>query len=181
MFSVSLVNLRALLCLVVLGALCACSTRPVVVQKGARDDGVWSLTGRLGISARRQHGSFTVDWQQDKDKYRIDLLGPLGVGVARVSGDADKVTLQLPRRAPLVADSPEQLLSEALGLDIPVTPLRYWVRGVPAPGPFQHTADGFRQQGWTVDYLAYEQGLPVKIRLTRPEVKMLMVVRRWTD
>lgn len=169
------------MCLALLGALCSCSTQPVVEHEGAINDGVWSMTGKLGISAGRHHDNVTVDWQQNKDKYRIDLLGPLGLGIARITGSAGKVTLKMPRRAPLVANSPEALLADSLGLDIPLTPMRYWVRGKPAPGPVQQTADGFRQFGWTIDYLAYLQGLPVKIRLTRPEVKMLIVVRRWTD
>lgn len=148
--------------------------------EGPRGDGIWSLNGRLGVSAGHRHGSFTVAWEQDRDKYTIDLLGPLGVGIAHIDGAAGKVTLKLPRHAPLVAATPEALLSKALGLQIPVTPLRYWVRGKPAPGPYQRTAKGFRQQGWNVDYLAFKKGLPVKIRLTRPKIRLLMVVRQWT-
>lgn len=152
-----------------------------MVVGGAGNDAVWSLTGRLGVVAGRRHGSFTVDWRQNRAAYSIDLLGPLGIGVARITSDGRKVTLHIARHDPVVADSAEALLAKSLGLDIPVTPMRYWVRGKPAPGAHETTADGFRQAGWTVDYLDYRQGLPVKIRLTRPEVKLLMVVRRWAS
>ena len=161
--------------------LCACSTKPLVVQRGAPDDGIWSLTGRLGVSAGDRHGSFTVDWRQDKEAYQIDLLGPMGIGVAHIAGDTDKVTLRVPRHPPMTAASAEGLLSRSLGLDIPVTPLRYWVRGKPAPGAYQQMADGFSQLGWKVEYLAYARGLPTRIRMTRPEVKLLMVVRQWIN
>ena len=165
--------------LVLLGLVSACATRPVVIGSGG--DQVWTLNGRLGISAGRRHGTFTIDWQEKKDSYRIDLLGPMGIGVARVTGDGSKVMLELPNQAPLVANSPDRLLSDSLGLDIPVTPLRYWVRGGPAPGPYSKTSTGIRQMGWQIDYLEYADGLPVKIKLARPEVKLMMVVRRWTD
>ncbi|HKI73158.1 MAG TPA: lipoprotein insertase outer membrane protein LolB [Pseudomonadales bacterium] len=172
---------RTVLVLSIVVLLAACATRPVVEQTGNANDAIWSLQGRLGISAGRKHGSFTVDWRQRKDDYNIDLLGPLGVGVAKITRRAGKVTLEIPHQAPLVADSADRLLSDSLGLDIPVTPLRYWIRGKPAPGSYQPTPEGFRQQGWTIAYAKYEAGLPVKIQLTRPEVRVTMVVRKWTD
>ena len=64
--------------LVLLGLVSACATRPVVIGSGG--DQVWTLNGRLGISAGRRHGTFTIDWQEKKDSYRIDLLGPMGIG-----------------------------------------------------------------------------------------------------
>lgn len=161
--------------------LTACATQPIVEQSGAPNDSIWSLQGRLGISAGRKHGTFTVDWQQHRDNYNIHLLGPLGVGVARITRKGGTVTLEIPNQAPQVADSADQLLTDSLGLTIPVTPLRYWVRGKPAPGSWRRTADGFSQQGWTIAYPKYEAGLPVKILLTRPEVHLTMVVRKWTD
>lgn len=161
--------------------LCACATRPVVVQNGIAGDNVWSLNGRIGISSGKRHGAFTVDWRQDQDDYNISLLGPMGVGAARITRRDGMVTLQVPNQDPLVARSADELLSAALGLHIPVTPLRYWVRGKPAPGYWRATPDGFVQSGWTISYLAYASGLPVKMVVSRPEVKMTMVVRKWMD
>lgn len=152
----------------------------MILHKGRAHDGIWSLSGRLGVAAGNRHGTFTVDWRQHKDNYQIVLLGPMGIGVARITGSPDRVTLKIPRHAPMTARSPEALLVRSLGLNIPVTPLRYWVRGKPAPGPYQPTSDGFKQQGWTVKYLDYLQGLPTRIRLTRPRVKLIMVVTQWT-
>lgn len=155
----------------------ACASRPIISSAG--NDDAWSLNGRIGINAGSRHGSFTVDWLQRPGHFEINLLGPLGMGVARVTGDPGRVVLDVPGQAPVVADSPDSLLKQAVGVDIPVTPLRYWVRGKPAPGPHRSTADGFHQFGWQVAYLRYEKQLPVKIRLTRPEVKVMMVVKQW--
>lgn len=161
--------------------LSACVSRPVMIGNDVVDDQVWSMSGKLGVSAGREHGTFGVNWRQDNDRYEINLLGPLGIGVARVSGEPGRVVLDVPREEPRTADSADDLLHEALGFDIPVAPLRYWIRGNPAPGPYQTTPGGLRQMGWEIEYLKYAGRLPVKMRLTRPEVKLVMVIREWVD
>jgi hypothetical protein len=58
--------------------------------------------------------------------------------------------------------------------------MRYWVRGIPAPGQrFKTIDDGFQQLGW--DVLIRRQGVlgPQKIQLQRAEMKLLLVVKAW--
>ena len=57
---------------------------------------------------------------------------------------------------------PILLLEQTLGLRLPVTGLRYWVRGLPAPGPtalLQTDAAGrltrLEQNGWVIEYPSY--------------------------
>lgn len=161
--------------------LAACTSRPVITGSYAPEDESWSLLGKLGVSAGRERGSFTIDWQQDRGAYRINLLGPMGMGVARIEGDGDEVTLNLPGQPPVTASSADDLLLATIGLDIPVKPMRYWVRGKPAPGTWRKTPSGIRQHGWNIEYLEFEDELPVRMRLTRPEVRMVMVVKTWAN
>ncbi len=88
-------------------------------------------------------------------------------------------TLDVPGDPPVSARSADELLFQSTGLALPVTPLRYWVRGKPAPGAFSRTESGFVQSGWTVEYLGFEQGLPTRMRIERPEVRLILVVRGW--
>jgi outer membrane lipoprotein LolB len=76
----------------------------------------------------------------------------------------------------------------------PFEALRYWVLGVPAPGAVTNeTRDAaglmqqLEQQGWTIVYerreaVASSAGglqLPSKLRATRGEQRLTLVVDRW--
>lgn len=165
--------------LVLILFLSACQVQPVV--EGERDDDDWSLTGKLGVVAGTERGNFSVNWRQQQDSFEINLLGPLGLGIARVNGDANGVVLSQPGKSPVTAATPDELLLSTLGLDIPVTPMKQWVRGRPARGRYRNTNDGFVQFGWTVQYLEFKNSLPTRMRVSRPEVRLTMVVRQWTN
>ena len=141
---------------------------------------LWSLDGKLGIKSAGQNGNLSVRWEQDHDAYNIGLFGPLGVTVGRISGDGQSATLALPDQPARRADSAEALVQAALGYPLPVAPMQYWVRGMPAPDlAIEITSTGFRQLGW--DIIIRQQGPagPVKIQLQRPEVRLLMVIKEW--
>ena len=140
----------------------------------------WRLDGKLGVKAQANSGNLSISWEQNNEAYEIGLYGPLGVTVAEVSGDADGAILTLPDHPPLRASSPEALVQEAMGYPLPVSPMRFWVRGMPAPGEFfEATADGFRQLGWQVTIRQRDIWGPVKIQIQRPEVRLLLVVKTW--
>jgi outer membrane lipoprotein LolB len=144
------------------------------------DASQWRLQGKLGVKAESNSGNLSITWSQIDDAYDIRLYGPLGVTVAEITGNALNATLDLPDSPPLRAASPEMLVQQALGYPFPVSPMRYWVRGMPAPDEaFDATADGFRQFGWHVAILHRDEWGPVKIRIQRPEVRLLLVVKNW--
>ena len=159
--------------------LSACTITPVVESLPESES--WLMKGKLGVVAEGQSGSFTIEWSQQEDQFAISLFGALGMTAARIIGDSEGVSLQAPGEPLVTARSADALLLDNLGLDIPVTPLRFWVRGVPAPGPHRTGPDSIHQLGWTIEYLQHQEGLPVRMRLTRPEVRLVLVVRQWTD
>ncbi|MDZ7684140.1 MAG: lipoprotein insertase outer membrane protein LolB [Gammaproteobacteria bacterium] len=142
-------------------------------------DPAWHLNGKLGVVSRDRRGSFGLDWQQFEGGYEIDLLGPLGMGVARVRRAGNQVTLEMPGEAPITATNADELLYRATGLAIPVTPMRHWVLGEPAPGRFRARDDGFRQYGWDIAYQRFEDGLPMRMTVSRAEARLTLIVRRW--
>jgi outer membrane lipoprotein LolB len=164
--------------------LAGCATRaPLPVGSGAASlqaAQLWSLDGKLGIKAADQSGNLGLRWEQDHDAYNIGLYGPLGVTVARISGDGQGATLELPDQPGRQAGNPEALVQAALGYPLPVTPMQYWVRGMPAPGlPVDIHKAGFRQLGWDVTIRQQGPAGPLKIQLQRPEVRLLLVVKEW--
>lgn len=158
--------------------LTACTSVPPPVPGG---EDAWSLTGRLGVRSGEQKGSFGIDWRQGHNAFDVTLFGPLGVTAARVYGDGEGVSMDVPGQGTVSAETPEALIARTLGMDIPVTPMRYWVRGEPAPGPWRGDGDTIRQFGWQVNWLARDaSGLPTKIRLTRPEATLVLAIRAWS-
>src|SRR5690606_34827462 len=92
---------------------------------------------------------------------------------------------------PLHASTPEDLIREQLGYDLPVANLNYWIKGIPAPGiPAQPEFNAnnqlsvLQQSGWQIEYLGYTQyaveALPTTIRMQKPPLRLDFVRLNWT-
>ena len=78
----------------------------------------------------------------------------------------------------------------ATGLQVPVTGLRYWILGLPAPGAERsRVLDGqgrllsLEQNSWSMDYRGYTDvdglSLPRKLFLRRDDLRVRLVVEQW--
>lgn len=150
----------------------------------------WQLSGKIAVIAPQNSGSASVTWQQNAQQYNITLLAPLGAGGMTLTGNDHHITLKTTDGKVAEADSPEALLRDNGGLNIPVSSLRYWIRGLPAPGgnPQLHF-DSFgrlsqiQQNGWNIDYLSYTHAygldLPSRITITAAALKVKIIVYNW--
>ena len=86
------------------------------------------------------------------------------------------------------ASDVETLTEEVLGWRLPFAGLPDWVRGRAVAGePSQSKLDRLqrlselRQSGWLVQYDEYkgESATPVRLRLSRPQVEIRLVVDEW--
>lgn len=150
----------------------------------------WQIEGKLGYKAGEQAGSGNLFWLQRRDYYDIRLAGPIGIGAVQLTGMPDKVRMDVAGQGSQVAASPEALLQQQLGWQLPVSHLLWWVRGMPAPdSPVEAevSPNGYMawliQDGWQVNYLEYEpQGdirLPSRLRLFGPQVEITLVIKGW--
>ncbi|WP_455921841.1 lipoprotein insertase outer membrane protein LolB [Pseudomonas putida] len=150
----------------------------------------WQIDGKVGIRAPKDSGSGTLFWLQRQDYYDIRLSGPLGRGAARLTGRPGQVALEVANQGRYEASTPEQLLGEQLGWDLPVSHLVWWVRGLPAPDTKSKlTLDGdsrlasLEQDGWSVEYLSYTEqngyALPDRIKLHGRDLDVTLVVKSW--
>jgi len=84
----------------------------------------------------------------------------------------------------------EGLLLQTTGWELPVTGLRYWVRGLPVPRVYaserrdvQGRLLALEQSGWAISYIRYHfiegVGWPAKLRLARDDVTVKLVIDEW--
>ncbi|TBU86807.1 lipoprotein insertase outer membrane protein LolB [Phytopseudomonas dryadis] len=150
----------------------------------------WQINGKVGIRAPRDSGSGTLFWLQRQDYSDIRLSGPLGRGAARLTGRPGEVLLEVANQGRYQAESPEELLQQQLGLNLPVSHLLWWIRGLPAPDSRSRlTLDGdsrlaqLAQDGWQVEYLSYaEQNgywLPERLKLQGHDLQVTLVIKDW--
>ncbi|MDU9389977.1 lipoprotein insertase outer membrane protein LolB [Pseudomonas japonica] len=150
----------------------------------------WQINGKVGIRAPKDSGSGTLFWLQRQDYYDIRLSGPLGRGAARLTGRPGQVVLEVANQGRFEAPTPETLLAEQLGWELPVSHLVWWVRGLPAPDSKSRlTLDSdsrlasLEQDGWQVEYTRYtEQNgywLPERIKMHGQDLDVTVVLKEW--
>ncbi len=158
----------ALLCLAAPLWLAACAsitpTRNFDTGESARSE---HYSGRFAANYTRYgrsegvQGSFR--WEEQGRNVRLDLVSPLGQTLAVVTSTPSGATLDLPNEKPRNAPEVDSLMEQALGFSLPVSGMRDWLHGRPAPGSqskITRDADGrpdtLRQNGWTVRYVAWQ-------------------------
>jgi outer membrane lipoprotein LolB len=195
--------IRLFACLLLAALIGACATRPPLsgVQRDAewrrhRDQVAgleqWGLKGRIAIRLQQEGWSASLHWRQRRADYAIRLIGPLGNGMYELRGSDGMVQLQTPDDRLLQAPDAAALLQETLGWQVPVDGLRYWVRGLPAPGsePQSMALDergrlqSLEQDGWQVHYSRYGlfRGglvLPEKLTLERRDLRLRLSIHAW--
>lgn len=152
----------------------------------------WQLRGRVNVLYDGESHTPRIDWQQQGEQFRIRLWGTFNAGNTLITGSPGRVTLEQDNET-VTAPTPEDLILEQLGYELPVSHLEYWIRGLPAPAPraeLEFTADNhlssLRQDGWTVTYPDPRQYgaliLPRRVDVTRPrnDVRLRFVGLDWT-
>jgi outer membrane lipoprotein LolB len=150
----------------------------------------WTLSGALGIRQQGQSQFVSLTWLQQGGNYQQTISGPLGMGAVRIIGSPTHVTFWKSPQQQYVATTPEVLMQEQLGWQLPVSDLYYWIRGLPVPGiadnkklDAENHLVALQQQGWQINYLAYSDvngiDLPTQIKLNNPMMNVKIVIRQW--
>ena len=151
----------------------------------------WQLKGRIAIQRGKEGGSVSLHWQQDRHNYFLRVVAPLGRGTYELSGSEDGVVMRTEKNKLLHADNPETLLQENLGWQVPLSALRYWVRGLPEPDiktdslilDEKGRITKLSQSGWQISYIPYVKNsgyeLPGKIFMQNDRLKLRLVIRDW--
>ena len=157
----------------------------------------WEIHARAVIFVEQDVYQVGINWQRENDHFVIVIEAPFGQGVFRVESNLPAngqppVKLSLPDGKVFFDNSAEDLLRRVFGWSIPVSGLKWWVKGLPLPGA-DYTFDlwsggrlkALRQDGWLIRYLGYferdavTRGLPRKMHLKHEDLALKIVIERW--
>jgi outer membrane lipoprotein LolB len=193
--------------LLAVALLAGCRTAPPRVIAGPGADAPWpeqraalekldryALNGRVAVAANGQGFSATLRYTQLANNTRFSLEGPLGIGGLRAQLEGDDLEIVTSRGETLAGPEARAELERRLGFDLPLTELRWWLLGMPAPGEVAINASDsgeirdFSQNGWRVSINSRMPGLGFSLpqRLTAERVltepagaRLKLFVERW--
>jgi outer membrane lipoprotein LolB len=143
-----------------------------------------------GESKRGFSGGFA--WTHRPAEDIVELLTPMGQIAARMTMTQAGADIELPDAKRTFTSDPEQFLSEALGVTLPVVALSYWLQAVPlARVPYRAEGDAIGrpvtlwQNGWQIQYTMYADetagAYPTQMRLTQGDIEARMIISEWTQ
>lgn len=184
--------------------LAACSTMPELTTTAPanwqdtleqrQQIGSWKIQGRLGVQTEDDGGSLDLYWTQKSESYNIRLIAPMGQGTILIYGNAQGVRIRTAEGEQYSEDA-DALLASSLGVKVPVTGMRYWLRGLPMKNKtivkqswnMQGQLYKLVQDDWNVKMSNYKKvgkyQLPHDFSLSRddrPELGIRLLIRRWT-
>ncbi|MDP2609989.1 MULTISPECIES: lipoprotein insertase outer membrane protein LolB [unclassified Oceanobacter] len=181
--------------LLFVSALSSCSLLPgdqQLQQRQLNQLQHWQLRGKLSVTTQNDSVTGYLTWQQDQQQYDLFITGPMGQGSSRLEGNQHNATLTLPNHdQPLTAANAESLMADHLGWYLPVSGIRYWVKGQPAPdGDATSQFDDYgllshlQQNGWTLRFSRYQQQqgiwLPGLIKIQGYHYSLTLAINEWT-
>lgn len=190
-------NKRAAACVALL-LLSGCASLPEPVPAGgwesvkARLQALerWTLEGRVAVAANSEGFSGGLTWKQAGPRAEVALRGPVGGPVLAIRVDGDEFSVTDSQGETFEGARAKALVAERVGSELPISELRYWLVGVPAPGrPFEETlgADArlatLDQAGWRIRYDRYRSAgelvLPAKLDITQGVLRLRVAVSGW--
>ncbi|ATN75106.1 lipoprotein insertase outer membrane protein LolB [Coxiella burnetii] len=149
----------------------------------------WNIDGAFSIQQPGKTIIAAYDWQQKGMNYRIRIHSSLDIYSVNISGRPGMVTLWRSPRQHYTASTPEQLMQQQLGWQLPLSNLYYWIRGIPAPGAYQADFDTYthlialQQSGWHICFSQYTTvgsvDLPRTLQLSNGPLAVKIVVKHW--
>ena len=151
----------------------------------------WTLTAHIGVSDGKDGGSGELVWKQNGDTYDFTVHAPVTGKTWKLSGDASRATLEGVDPQPDTGRSPDRLLKDRLGWDVPLAQLSDWVRGLRAKGSAPNTTYDaqnlpavIEQDGWKVEYRDWfidrNPPLPKKVFATRGNSRVRVSIEDWS-
>jgi outer membrane lipoprotein LolB len=155
----------------------------------------YGLTGRVAVAANGQGFTANLRYAQQPRRSDLALDGPMGLGGVRVAIEGDDLRIETSGGKQFDGPEARAELERRLGFALPLTELRWWLLGIPAPGDADVTEDsgsgeirGFTQHGWrvSIDSRAPGLGFALPQKLTaertgveREDARMKLLVERW--
>ena len=178
-----------------LALLTGCHNQPTLPNSGLRLQPLsriqhWQVSGSLSIQQGKRRELIRYRWQHEHQTDRIRLSGPLGIHATTLTVKPQSATLQRTHHATLTAKSVDQLIYSKQDWPLPIQAMRYWIRGLLAPGlhtNWQRDTQGHNtavtQQQWRVHWLQYRYvggyRLPKLMTLQRDQIQLRLSCNDW--
>lgn len=179
---------RICLLLAAVAALSGCAAlQPVPAQRAAAFD----LVGRVAVTYEGRAFTSGVRWEHLPERDEIWLMIPTGQALAHITADASGATLTGADQNQYQAGDVGRLTRRALGWELPLAQLTWWVRGEPVPGAPAEEAlrdqQGrlvrLKQDGWRILYVHPADdgraGRPQRLDLARDGQQIRLVIDNW--
>jgi len=173
---------RLALCVAAAVILGACTLLP---EHGAAPPGGFELSGRVAVRSAKDSGSARIFWRHSSDADEMLITSPVGQGIARISREGALFRLVTRDSKEYRAADAESLTEQALGWRLPLSGLSDWVQGrasLDRPAGVTGQAGEsleIRQDGWTIVYEEFREGRPFRLRLSRQDVEIRLIVDQW--
>ena len=147
--------------------------------------GAFAIVGRVSVRYGDEAASGRIAWRHSDADDDLVISTPLGQGVAEITRRDGVYTLVTTRGERHSAADPERLTQQVLGYALPLGGLPDWVQGRPERGVEAATRyDGdrlaeLRQRGWLIDYTGGDERPPKRVRLTRGDLDIRLVIDEW--
>lgn len=153
----------------------------------------WEIRGRLGLQTEQNGGTMDIIWQQAEQEYSIYLIAALGAGTYHIQGNDRFADIRYPDGRTQTIDDVENIFSSALDIDLPVSAIKDWIRGMPAESMPVDTIEWnskgllhrLKQSGWNVEMNKYTGSnilLPHALYLSRDDddnLDIRLLLRQW--
>lgn len=170
-------------------ALAACAALAPVERPAAPFD----LLGRVAVAYDGRAFSSGVRWRHEAGRDEIWLLAPAGQTLAHIAAEKEGATLTAADRSEYRASDVESLTRRALGWELPLSRLAWWVRGEVAPGAAPHRLERDEheriavliQDGWRIVFTHYppteHSGLPRRLDLSSGAQEIRLLIDSWRE
>jgi outer membrane lipoprotein LolB len=152
----------------------------------------FDFLGRVAVTHDGRAFSSSVRWEHLPERDEIWLLTPTGQALAHIVADEAGATLTGADRREYTAGDVESLTRRALGWELPLTRLAWWVRAAIVPGGVigevvrdEHgRLVRLNQDGWQITFVhappgEQATGLPRRLELVRESNHIRLVVDQW--
>ena len=151
----------------------------------------FDLVGRVAVTFDGRNFSSGLRWQHAADGDEVWLMSPTGQALAHIVGDDNGATLTGADRQTYRAADVEAITRRALGWELPLARMAWWVRGEMVPGSEvgevlrdqQDRLVRLTQDGWSITLRQpgadEDGGLPRRVELVRGANQIRLVIDNW--
>jgi outer membrane lipoprotein LolB len=149
----------------------------------------FTINGIANFRVPNKSVTASLHWKQNGNRYEINVFGPLGFGAATIVGRPGDFLLKTQSQT-IQSTSPEVVLTSNTGLELPVSKLHYWLKGLSIPKwQIAEQFDSFNraivitQKDWIIKYLEFvsfgQIDLPKKICIQHGNFILTIVINSW--